>query len=344
MKNLLICILCLMQANALLAQQKFTIRGKINLLTNSKTIYVGNITAPIQSDGTFELSGEVSEAKMDYIKTDSSNMALIWLERGDYVIECNESRRVDDKSIALKANLKSAPAEAAIFARFRQLADNNFIKDASKGPAMQQKTAIAYADSIFKNYPDLKSLPAVIFGVNSLVGINATKRYIALLTPEMKNDPLINGIQNDINRADKLASGVFDDFEMKTADGKDFKLSSLKNKKVIIIDFWAKWCAPCRAGHPKLADLYKKYAGKGLEVVSISLDNNTTDWLSAMKEDNISGWVNVSDQKAWQTELIKNYYIDYIPFCLIINGDRKILKVYQGGAKPTETDILASLK
>jgi thiol-disulfide isomerase/thioredoxin len=343
MKKLLIITLCFLQANALLAQQKFTIRGKVSLLANSKNIHVGNITAPIQSDGTFTLSGEVPEAKMDFIKTDSSSMTPMWLEAGDYVYDCRESRRLD-RSITLKATLKSAPTDAAIFGRFRQLADENFLTDASKGPAMQQKTARAYADSIFKNYPTAKFLPAVIFGVNSFVGVDATKRYMALLPPEMKKDALINGIQNDINRADKLAKGVFDDFAMKTADGKDFNLSSLKDKKVIIIDFWAKWCAPCRAGHPKLVDLYKKYADKGLEIVSISLDNNTADWLSAMKEDNIGNWVNVSDQKAWQTELVKNYFIDYIPFCLIINGDRKILKVYQGGSKPTEKDILAGLK
>ncbi len=65
MKNFLIITLCLLQANALLAQQKFTIHGKVNLLTNSKNVKVGKYTAPIQSDGTFELSGEVPEAGME---------------------------------------------------------------------------------------------------------------------------------------------------------------------------------------------------------------------------------------------------------------------------------------
>ncbi len=131
---------------------------------------------------------------------------------------------------------------------------------------------------------------------------------------------------------------------MKTADDRVFKLSSLKDKKVVIIDFWATWCGPCRAGHPRLVDLYKKYADKGLEIVSVSLDTKNEEWLNSMKQDNIGAWVNVSDMKAWESDLIKKYFIDYIPFCIVINGDRKILKGYQGGAKPTEKDVVAYLK
>jgi thiol-disulfide isomerase/thioredoxin len=328
MRTLLTIMVCLLQTVSLLAQQKFTISGKVSLLTNSKNISVGKFTAAIKSDGTFEISGEVLAPNMTYIKTDSSSLTWVWLEGGDYVFNCSEDRRAWDKSIILNVNLKSGPTEAGVFSRLTEMANNSFLPDpSSKVPGIQQKTAIAYTDSIVKKYPDMKCMPAIIFSVYNWVGEDATERYMAMLSPEKRKDNLVENIQKEINRKNKIAKEkVFEDFTMATADGKEFKLSSLKKKKVIIIDFWATWCAPCRAGHPKLIELYKKYAHKGLEIVSVSLDQKKEDWLNSIKQDNIGAWINVSDLKAWQSEIVKNYYIYYIPFCAVINGDRKILQ------------------
>ena len=135
----------------------------------------------------------------------------------------------------------------------------------------------------------------------------------------------------------------FEDFTMRAADGKDFKLSSLKDKKVILLQFWSSSCLPCRAKHPALLELYKKYADQGFEVVNISLDQNSDAWHKAMKQDNISAWINVSDLQGWQSQLVKNYSLYYIPFGFLINGERKILRVYHAAMLP-ENDIIAFLQ
>ncbi len=339
---LIVCVF--LQMNVLQAQQTFKIRGNVNRISGSKTIQMGRLSAPIQEDGSFELAGEVTEPKLEALHLDSSSLSLLWLEPGDYLLSCREEKHQGHTSTQLKIVVKNGPADASVFGRFNETAGKNFLIDASiKGPEAQRKIAEAYADSLFKNYPNAKFLPAVVFSSRSFVGLDATKKYIALLSPELQKDRLIQNIQSDIKRAERLAIGAtFDDFALKTTDGKDFKLSSLKGKKIIVLDFWAKWCAPCRAGHPKLVELYKKYADKGLEIVSVSLDNNTEDWLSAIKEDQIGSWINVSDLKAWQTEPVKNNYINYIPFSLMLDGDRKILGVYNF-SKPTEKDILDNL-
>ena len=119
--------------------------------------------------------------------------------------------------------------------------------------------------------------------------------------------------------------GGFENFSMKTADGKDFKLSDIKNKKLILIDFWASDCGPCRITHPQLIALYQKYADKGLEIVSVSLDNDHEKWLNAINEDKIDHWINVSDLKTWESPLVKKYAVSFIPFRFLLNGNYKVL-------------------
>ena len=120
---------------------------------------------------------------------------------------------------------------------------------------------------------------------------------------------------------------------MKNSKGKNFTLSSVTGKKLILIDFWSSDCAPCRSKHKKLVELYKKYAAKGLEIISVSLDNKNKAWQIAIKNDKMT-WINVSDLKGWDNSLAKNYYVQSIPFALWLDGTGKII-----GAELSEKEI-----
>lgn len=103
----------------------------------------------------------------------------------------------------------------------------------------------------------------------------------------------------------------------------------------LLIDFWASWCKPCRAEHPKLALLYDKYRGGKLEIMSVSLDDKRGEWVKAIRQDKLA-WVQVSDLKgAAQNELAKYYNIGFIPFNILINKEGKILATnIKSGALP----------
>lgn len=106
-------------------------------------------------------------------------------------------------------------------------------------------------------------------------------------------------------------------------DGNIVKLSSLKGKYVLV-DFWAKWCGPCRRENPNVVRAYQKYKDKGFTVFGVSLDRNREDWLQAIKEDNLT-WTHVSDLKFWQSEAAKAYNVTAIPFSVLLDPNGIII-------------------
>lgn len=113
-------------------------------------------------------------------------------------------------------------------------------------------------------------------------------------------------------------------------EGKQVALSDYKGK-LVLIDFWASWCGPCRRENPTVVNAYNKYKdtkfknGKGFEIYSVSLDQNKESWIKAIKDDNLSWPAHVSDLKFWSSEGAQKYGVNSIPMNFLVDKDGVII-------------------
>ncbi|GAA4298424.1 TlpA disulfide reductase family protein [Aestuariibaculum suncheonense] len=126
-------------------------------------------------------------------------------------------------------------------------------------------------------------------------------------------------VEEDLYPANRTGEKV-PEFITLGSDGKQYALTDLiKDKKVILIDFWASWCAPCRKELPNVKANYKKYADQGFEVIGISIDRDAKAWQKALEEEQMP-WPNFNDN-----DVASLYKVKAVPTTYLIDNEGKLI-------------------
>ena len=145
-------------------------------------------------------------------------------------------------------------------------------------------------------------------------------------------------MKNGAVRRARLLSGDRVKISGKTLDGAPFDINQYKGK-VVVVDFWATWCGPCRAELPNLKAVYDKYHGRGLEVVGVSLDENRDDLAKFIKEKDLPWKILVNTEPhhtGFDNPIADQYGISGIPAVFLMNRDGKVVSL-AAGVKPWES-------
>jgi thiol-disulfide isomerase/thioredoxin len=140
------------------------------------------------------------------------------------------------------------------------------------------------------------------------------------------------------------------ELKFKNPEQKELSLSSLRGK-IVLIDFWASWCGPCRMENPNVVAVYNKYKSqkfkdaKGFEIYSVSLDKDHDAWVKAIEADKLAWPNHVSDLKWWQSEAGQKYGINSIPMNFLLDKNGVIVaKNLRGAQLDAELEKLVSSK
>lgn len=185
-------------------------------------------------------------------------------------------------------------------------------QESDKMAEMIKKNSNMYASIIAIQGLD----PEKYFDLFAEVDKNLSKKF-----PNNQNVLIFHDI---VTKSMALAIGQeAPEINLPDTQGKELSLKSLRGK-IVLVDFWASWCGPCRKEMPNVVKAYAKYKDKGFEIYGVSLDQSKDKWLEAIQKDGIT-WPQVSDLKYWDCEAAKLYNVQGIPFTVLLDKDGKIL-------------------
>ena len=230
-------------------------------------------------------------------------------------------------------------AHAAMMQEFQTMMDSL---------STDQEKAQAYYEDFVEKYIDF-NLEAAKKNVDNQVAVMALGNLMGLIddaqvdeiiskmSPEMLQDEKVAYMKAGLDARKATAEGMpFVDFTVEHVYGydrsvdpqplkKEVKFSDYVGKgKYVLVDFWASWCAPCRAEMPTVKAAFDKYSKKGFGIVGISLDNDENAWKKSIKDMNMT-WTHMSDLKGVDCKVALLYGIQSIPYTLLIDQEGTIL-------------------
>jgi len=127
----------------------------------------------------------------------------------------------------------------------------------------------------------------------------------------------------------------YTDFSLETPEGEILKVSDAHNGSVLLIDFWASWCGPCRRANPEVVEIFNDYHENGFNILGVSLDRDSASWVKAIANDNLA-WSHISDLKYWNSEGAELYGVPSIPHTVLIDRNGIITAKNLHGAELRE--------
>lgn len=256
--------------------------------------------------------------------------ALINQPDGKIIVEAGKAQASYADYLAF-VRASSISADSASYAEASAWFANNGDEDAIKDYKQRNEAAAAVFEAKRNDYirlhPDAPITAALVaqyaykpFSYDLEV---FNQQYVSLANnPDTMH---VNFIQRNLDYFRSHANGaIYTDFIAETKDGKSVQLSSLmKPGKMMLIDFWASWCGPCRSAIPKVKQMAKDYASK-LEVVSCSVDEKKEAWLKAEKEEAMP-WTQLFLPLSKLKKAAMAYSISSIPRLVLIGADGKVL-------------------
>lgn len=290
---------------------RFSLDGATNGFKNGTLIYLDYnnkvLDSTIIKNNTFKFETELPNTpiKLWLHNKNFSNYRAFWAENKPMVFD------------ATKTNFRNAKITGS---ESEKLSFNLYQKIEKLSKNQKQKAEMEFV----KNNPKSIVSASMLSLYATTWGKEKTKELYEKFSKENKNSKFGQEIIKYIklNKEPKIGE-QFVDFESKNQNGQLKKLSYLKGK-VILLEFWASWCAPCRQENPNLVKTYKKFNPKGFEIFSVSLDEDKENWLKAIKKDSLN-WEHVSDLKGDRNEPALIYGVNGIPDNFLIDKNGEII-------------------
>jgi peroxiredoxin len=241
-----------------------------------------------------------------------------------------QTYREETKTFADNLNAIASEIQAA-----NSLGDNILVQDLQQQYTDMQADLIDYEKNFTKTNIDsyISALILERFLNQKTLPRNEVKEIFSTYSDRIRSSKSGINVSNVVNApVNPTAIGeIAPLFDGPTPTGDRIALESFRGK-VVIIDFWASWCRPCRIENPNLVRLYKRMHNKGLEIVGVSLDRNKASWERAIADDGLT-WNHVSNLQYWADPIAQLYSVRAIPAAFVLDSEGRIVAKNLRGAQ-----------
>ncbi|MDE5423119.1 AhpC/TSA family protein [Ancylomarina sp. DW003] len=347
MKKLLFAVLAISVLFAACdTQKKYELSGKIEgqsegkiFLNIEKDRKLEKIDSVEIVNGEFKFVGSVPVADMYYLQIEDKRGALpFFLENSLISIEANVEALRDakitgsatqdvyksftDKMVEYKG--KQEPIIAAYKKAMSEKNEEAAEKAVKEYEAVDAEKMVTIKSFVKENTSSVASAFITHRNLLNQLKVDEVEEIYNAFGENVKASGSALAIKAKIDVLKKVAVGQpAPDFTLNTPEGTPLSLSSLKGK-VVVIDFWASWCGPCRRENPHMVEIYNELSPKGVEFLGVSLDKDKDKWLKAIEDDGLI-WKHVSDLQYWNSAAAKLYGINGIPATVLIDQNGTIV-------------------
>jgi peroxiredoxin len=346
MRNILFIILAFAGLYSCAKPEGFVIKGQIKgkesgeikLMKYADGKWIAEDSAKIEK-GSFVLKGKTALPELRLISMGPQTViAQLFAENGSITVnasmdslaktEVKGSKSNDEFTVLTKEIQNIAKETQGLQQRYNeamQKGNEDGMKKAQIDYEAMMGNQKVYAKNFIREHPKSSVSPLVaLMQFGQEISAHDIDTLIAFLDPSIHTSVYVSELKK---LADKMriteVGALAPDFTLNTPEGTPLTLSSLRGK-IILLDFWASWCVPCRKENPNVVAAYAKYKDKGFDILGVSLDREKGAWVKAIADDKLT-WHHVSDLKFWQNEAAVKYGVQQIPLSLLIDKDGKII-------------------